>query len=1316
MRRALKISAWSVAALLLLVVALVGAVLIAGNTASGRALIERLTTRFTAGHVQLSGLSGSFPAAVDLSRLELSDDRGVWLSAERISLRWSPLALFARHVQVDSLQVARLHIERAPITKPDSGPRGTISIPHTDLTHLSVDTLELGPELAGAPTSLVLQGSAHLLSLQDATATVMAQRTGGVGDYELHLQFNAARMDATLKLREPANGPLENLLKLPGLGELSVFARVSGPRAAEQIQLTIDAGPLRARAQGSVNLVAASADLSYSLNAPAMTPSPGFAWQRVALQGRWRGTLSTPTADGHLEAEQLAIPGGTQLAALRANLTASGGMLTARAVVDGLTIPGPQPKLLQDAPLTIDASMHLNADTRPLELEATHRLFALRAHAVTAGKQSAQIDLRLPNLTPLAAIGGEVVRGDATIKAQLTRNSGTTGLTADVDAGIDGGTAIWAGVLRGGRSRLQLAAALSDQNLTIDRLLLTGPGVSLSLNGSSTLPAAEQLNARWELKLSDLTKVSPTLGGTLNLSGKINGPRNALSAAADLTATLSIRGSQSGTVFASVHADGLPSAPRGTVEAHGEVDGAPLLLNVSLERASGNTVHAVIQHADWKSAHIDGDLQGGADVAQARGTVHLHMTQLGDLDRLLDTPIQGSVAGSLALTPVGSRSHAQIQFDAHDVKAGDIAADAQLTAAGTFDALSVQVGVQSPSLGSEPASLTSKALLNLTAHELHLDSAEAKYHGQEVQLLSPATLSFADGLSIAGLKLGAQHALLDVDGRISPTLDVRASLRQLKPELINAFVPGLLANGTIQADAQVQGTVAAPLGHLHLEAIGMRSASDAARDLPAADIHAGAELMGNTALLDVKLTAGSTSQLTLSGHTPLAIDGALNLKLAGNLDVGLFNPLLEANGRHVTGELTVDTTVTGAASAPEIGGTIRLAKGSMRDYSQGVNLSDITAEIEGNHGLLRIVSMTARAAPGSVSLTGTVGVLQKGIPVDVKLTAKNAQPITNNIVTANLGADLHMTGTARGRLDIAGAIKVNRADVEIPSGLPPNVAVLDVRRPGQAPRVPSEKPLIIGLDVSVQAPRQILVKGRGLDAELGGQIRVRGTTDAPLVTGSFDLLRGTFALASSNLTFSTGSVTFNGAGLKNKIDPTLDFTAQTQMSDGTATVRITGLADAPKIELSSTPDMPQDEILARLLFGVSASQLTALQVVQIGAALATLSGGGGGLNPVAKIQKALGLDRLTVAGGSNTTTPGTANTGATIEAGRYVSSRVFVAVKESTTGTSQLAVDVDLSKHLKLQTRLGNGSTTTQGTTPENDPGSSVGLAYQFEY
>jgi len=118
--------------------------------------------------------------------------------------------------------------------------------------------------------------------------------------------------------------------------------------------------------------------------------------------------------------------------------------------------------------------------------------------------------------------------------------------------------------------------------------------------------------------------------------------------------------------------------------------------------------------------------------------------------------------------------------------------------------------------------------------------------------------------------------------------------------------------------------------------------------------------------------------------------------------------------------------------------------------------------------------------------------------------------------------------------------------------------------------------------------------------------------------------------------------------------------------------------------------------------------------VDRGAALATLSGGGGGLNPLAKIQKSLGLDRLSIGSGTTNTQTGQ-DTGASVQAGRYVSKRVYIEGKQTTAGTSQLEADVDLTKHLRLQTRLGNG-TSVQGTTPENDPGSSIGLIYRFEY
>src|SRR5581483_2984898 len=386
------------------------------------------------------------------------------------------------------------------------------------------------------------------------------------------------------------------------------------------------------------------------------------------------------------------------------------------------------------------------------------------------------------------------------------------------------------------------------------------------------------------------------------------------------------------------------------IEAHGDLDGAPLLLSVSLQRTGDDLVHVLVQHADWKSAHIEGDLASGAELSQAKGTLRLRMARLADLDRILGSTLQGSIAGNLTLTPSAGQSRTELQLEARDFVSAGITTNAQLNAEGPLNALHVKLAAQSPAVAGAPAGINSGGQLDVTARTLRLETLEGTYRGQTLKLLSPAKLSFADGFSIEGLKLGAQQAVLTMDGRISPALDAHASLRELKPDLINAFVPKLLASGNIQADVQVQGSFAAPTGNVALDATGLRAASEVAGGLPATDLHAHAQLKGNTSEVNVKLAAGSASQLALTGRAPLAADGALDLKLTGNLDVGLLNPMLEAGGRHVAGQLAVDTTVTGAAANPEIGGTVKVIKASLRDYTQGTNLSDINGQLSGEHG------------------------------------------------------------------------------------------------------------------------------------------------------------------------------------------------------------------------------------------------------------------------------------------------------------------------------------------------------------------------------
>lgn len=1312
MRRSLKIIAWIVGGLALLLVLVIATVLIVGNTSAGRVQIEKLVARLTSGNVQLSGLAGSLPNHLTLEELKLKDAAGVWLTAKKIELDWTPWAYLEGRLQIDRLQVASVDMERLPQGSSTTTSHGEPSIPRIDVAQATLSVVHLGAALAGAPTSLAANGSAHLRSVRDMLFDASARRIDGDGQYELHLHFDAQRMDAALKLHEPANGPLENILSLPGLGALEATLNLGGLRAAEQLELSLQAGELKGHAEGSLNLNDLSADLAFAFEAAAMAPRPDLGWERGVLHGRWRGSIRSLNAEGHLEVARLRVPGQLQAAALTVDLAADHGKAELHALIQGLKIPGSQPRLLEADPVKIDASVRLDDPARRVELTASHRLFGLKAQAVTAGEQSATLEVRLPNLTPLAAYAAQDVRGSAVINAQLSGYPAVTHITLDASAALMPGTQVWAGAV-GDRARVEFSGALKDDSLSIDNVKLSSRAILLSASGSV---GGRAIDGRWELSLPDLSTVSAVLAGSLAGSGSVQGPVTALAVDAKLSSALSVRGSPSGNLAADVKVRGLPSAPNGTLAATGVLDEAQLNVDVSMERSAEHVLHAAIHRATWKSAQVEGDLNLATDKQQVHGQLALSVAQLQDLQRILGMDIAGSLVGSLGLRPDGQRTRAQLKVDAKDLTLGGLAGSVHLAGEGFTDSFAFKAALDLPKLNGVAVALGASGNFNLDAREISVASALGSYGGQEIRLLEPARINFGNGIAVDLLKLGAQKAELDVQGQISPTLALRASLKQVQPALVNVFMPNLLAAGVIEAHADLHGSVKAPVGEVTVNALGVQSADDAALGLPPANIRVTAGLRGHTADIDARLEAGSASQLTALGQAPLAADGEVDMKINGKVDVGLMNAFLEARGQHASGQLDIDATVTGNVAAPQINGALDLKNGKINDYGRGVSLTDIAAQIVGNEGTLQIKSFTASAAPGTVSMSGSVGILQKGIPVDLQITARNAQPLVSKLITSNLNADLTIKGTARERLDVAGSMHLNRTLIGIPNGLPLNVAVLDVRRRGKKKPVAPQKPLVIGLNVAVQAPDEILVQGRGLDARMHGDLQISGTTESPFVSGGFDLERGTFSLATGRLNFTEGRVSFNGAGLQNKIDPTLDFTAQTTIGDTTATMHITGLADAPVFDFSSSPLKPQDEIMALLLFGAPTQQLTPLQLAQVGAALASMSGVGGSnsLNPLVKIQKSLGLDRLSIGAGTTNTQTGQ-DSGASIEAGRYVSKRVYIEAKQSTAGTSQLQADVDLTKHLRLQTRLGNG-TAVQGTTPDNDPGTSIGLIYRFEY
>jgi translocation and assembly module TamB len=1339
MPRGVRIAAWSLGGLLLLVLLLIAAVIVIGNTASGRRLLESETAKLTSGKVRIAGLGGSFPGDIELASLELRDRKGVWMTARGVSVHWSPLALFGWDMHVESFGIRTADVARRPVSSAAGAKRKRSSsrMPAIDVDRMEIGTLVLEPAAAGMAARLKVEGNLHYESMQNAQGSLIAQRTNGTGDYEVSLGIARSAMRARLELEEPAGGPLEHLLNLPGLGALSVAASLDGPRHAERLALDAHAGQLSAKVAGTIDLVKRAADLTYSVTSPPMSPRAGLAWRRVDLRGRWVGPESAPRASGVLDLQGLELPDGARLDSLQANLNADGRVLTLRATADGITLTGSQPQLLQGSPLNVDATWDLDAAGRPLQLTVTHRLLDLDARAITSGSRSAKFNLHLRDLGALAASYHEDIRGTMSLSGKVAEQGRTTALDVR-GAGDLAGSSIAARLLGNG-ARLHLAGSMTPAMINIDRLDVSGRALTVSAYASAERagPGAQtrlvqSVRAHWRVSLPKLALIWPSVGGTLESTGTADGPLQSLTAGVEVRSTVAVRGSPPGTVEATLQARGLPSAASAALQANGQLGGAPLRLEASLERAAGNTFHIVIPHMTWKSLAVRGDLTAGRSLAAARGTLRLAVAHLADLQPLTGERIAGGIAASIDVTPGAGGPRARFNLIARNIVAGGISGNARVSAAGPLHALRVAIAAQSPDFHGTPANLSAGALLDATRRVLDLDRFEARYHGQTLHLLSPSRVMFASGIRVRNLRLGAQRAVVAVDGELSPALNFQASIRNVDAHLVDAFVPNLLAQGTFNAAARLRGTRAAPVGRASLRLTGLKLANAAAQGLPAVDMHGTARFQGRTARLFAALDAGRQSRLTMSGRAPLSTSGSVALRLAGRMDLALMNSILEARGERAAGTLTVNASVSGTAHEPQIRGVVRLAQGDLRDYAEGVHLDDINARLVGGRGVLRIARMTARAGPGQLSATGTVGVLQPGMPINVSLSAHHIQPITNDILTANLDTDMKVAGTLRRRVDVTGTVHVNRASINIPNGLPPNVATLDVVRPGQAPQPAAAAPrLVIALGITLDAPDAIFVQGRGLDAQLGGQLKVAGTSANPQVSGGFRMIRGTFSLAGTSLKFTSGKVSFNGEGLKGRIDPSLDFIAQSSVTYNgptTVTLHITGFADSPKIALSSTPPLPQDDLLGLLLFGKPASQLTAVQLAETGAALASLSGigpgggGGGGSkwNPLTWIKKAFGLNTLSVGSasppGGAAAGGGSQASGASITAGKYVSKRVYLAATQTTNGTSQIQVDVDLSKYLKLQTRLGNGTATAQGTTPENDPGSSIGIAWQMPY
>jgi translocation and assembly module TamB len=239
----------------------------------------------------------------------------------------------------------------------------------------------------------------------------------------------------------------------------------------------------------------------------------------------------------------------------------------------------------------------------------------------------------------------------------------------------------------------------------------------------------------------------------------------------------------------------------------------------------------------------------------------------------------------------------------------------------------------------------------------------------------------------------------------------------------------------------------------------------------------------------------------------------------------------------------------------------------------------------------------------------------------------------------------------------------------------------------------------IALDLTLLMPNRVFVRGRGLDSEWKGNLDITGTISNVRVVGVIQVIRGTFDLVGTQFDLENSAISFDG---DRQTTPRLNIQATHEARDITATILVTGTPTAPELTLTSTPSLPESEILAQVLFGRTSGELGPAELVEIAMALDTLAGGGGGVGAGAlgTLRETFGLARLSV---------GTDDVGApVVRAGRYVTDRVYVeTVQGGRAGSSKFRVEVELTDQLALEAETGDVS---------QDTGDYVGFKWQYDY
>ena len=1198
------------------------------------------------------------------------------------------------------------------------------------------------------PVTLDLDGKGTLDSFGAKLALDAGPDVGATGSATLERQGPARQL--ALELAAKVSGLLPGPVAPVFAGQTRLAGKVGfaddGSVSIPGVTLTAAAarldiaGAVTADRKADIRVTAANLPTG-----EGRTSVSGVEIGRLAFDARVTGDIAAPGVDATLTAENARLPAG-RLDHLDARFqatpdgTAPGGVMQIRMVADAratglaLTDRGLAQAVGSEASLsfrgTRTAEGIVAVDALDLKSPTLTGRFSGRAGPSDV---TGKVAIDAPDLARFGAAAGLALRGSATLSGDVAGVPRANRFAVKLDGHASRfatGKAIVDGLI-GGKFDIAGGARLEpDGTIGFDDMRLDGVHAGARLNGAAGHDRAD-LTAL--MTVPDLAYADRRLSGRASIDARITGTlgRPDVTAKASVTDARALNRPIPRLVLDATVKDVL-GAPDAVVTLDGEIDGKPARGSIhALRRSDGSAALDPVDVAIGSAAIRGKATLDAANLADGRLT--LTARDLGDLSPLLLQETAGALDADIALTVANGGQNAA--FTAHGagiaiggVKIERLDADLSIADAYRRPVLAGTAAVDRADIAGERidrvrlnASGTPQAsdvTLTATARGFDLDARARIVPGdrttielsrvvatkdrQRIALAEPATLTLVDGgIDIRILALGVGGGRLSVVGRAGSRLDLRLDARAIPLSVAEMASPGIGLSGTLDGSAALSGTPSDPSGswRARIANLVVKQARDAGA--PPLGITANGEIANRRTTVDATIAAPGAGSVRINGQAPLDKTGAFDLAIRGSLDAGIANRSLGASGRRVTGRVAIDARVEGTADAPRASGSATLSGGTFSDAAQGIALERIQARAVARGDAITIDSASATTKNGgTINATGRVTLApDAGFPGNIRITGRNAQVVQSALATAIVNLDLTLSGALARDPRIAGRVGIVSLDVPVPERLPASLQPLPGTRninltPAAKARLalnPQRRgarrapPFNASLDIALDAPGHILVHGRGLNAELGGSLHIGGTLAEPKPTGAFSFQRGRLNILAARLDFSRGNLTFAG-----DLTPELDFVASMQSGSTQVGVEISGPASDPRFTFTSTPDMPQNEILSRILFGTSSGQLSTGQAIVLAQTAAQFSGD----SAFEQLRRSLGLSGLDLNLG--------ASGGPGVGLQRALNDRISVGVKAGASAAQTgVGVDIRVTDRIKLQGQVDSNGAKGAGVGAE---------------